>query len=338
MKSNLTIKEIHNQPTWNRFLLQNHPLSLFQVWQWGEVQKKIGNQVIRIGIYQDKKLIGIAGITFIKAKRGSFLHVRHGPVFEKNEYNIKENWHILLEYIIELGKKCHALFIRISPLLKENQIDSGLISSLGFTPAPIHHMDSELCWVLDLNIASDKLLSQMRKTTRYLVRQAEKVGVLVKKTNEIDKFIQLYNETAQRQGFVGHQGIREEFEIFNQNDMCDLFLAQYQGKILAGALILYFGEQAIYHHGASIPSKIPASYLLQWQAILEAKKRGLKVYNFWGIAPNDKPNHPWQGITLFKKGFGGREVKFVHAQDLSLSPFYKISYSIELFRKIAKGY
>jgi peptidoglycan pentaglycine glycine transferase (the first glycine) len=199
-------------------------------------------------------------------------------------------------------------------------------------------MDSELCWVLDLNIASEELLRNMRKTTRYSIRQAEKVGVLVEKSVDIDKFVQLYEETMKRQGFVGHKGIREEYEVFHKNDMCDLFLAEYQGKTMAGALIIYFGQQAIYHHGASIASKIPASYILQWQVILEAKKRSLQIYNFWGIAPSNKPNHPWQGITLFKKGFGGREIEFIHAQDLSLSPFYKISYSIELIRRLSRGY
>jgi lipid II:glycine glycyltransferase (peptidoglycan interpeptide bridge formation enzyme) len=149
MNSHITLKEINNQPTWNRFLLQNHPLSLFQVWEWGEVQEKMGNQVIRIGIYHDKRLVGIAQIIIIKAKRGYFLHLRHGPVFEKNAYDDVDYWHILMGFIKELGKKYHAWFVRISPLVKENQIDSNLIRSLGFTSAPIHHMDSELCWVLD---------------------------------------------------------------------------------------------------------------------------------------------------------------------------------------------
>ncbi len=115
-------------------------------------------------------------------------------------------------------------------------------------------------------------------------------------------------------------------------------MAKHNGLPIAAAIILFFGGFAIYHHGASISTKIPGSYLLQWIAIKEAKKRGKKLYNFWGIAPSDKPNHPWRGISLFKQGFGGREVSFGHAQDLPISPFYAISYTIESARKLSRGY
>ncbi len=113
---------------------------------------------------------------------------------------------------------------------------------------------------------------------------------------------------------------------------------EHQGEVLAGAIILFWGNQAFYHHGASVSTKIPASYLLQWKAIIEAQKRGIKVYNLWGIAPEDKPNHPWRGLTLFKKGFGGREIKYIHAHDFPLSPFYTLARTVETVRRIKKGY
>ena len=132
--------------------------------------------------------------------------------------------------------------------------------------------------------------------------------------------------------------IKEEFEIFNRANQALLLVTKYQHQDLAAALILFFGPQAIYHHGASIKSKIPITYLLQWQAIQEAKKRGCQYYNFWGIAPHDKPNHPWKGITLFKTGFGGEEKQFLHAHDLVLSNNYWITYGIETARKLWRGY
>ena len=96
--------------------------------------------------------------------------------------------------------------------------------------------------------------------------------------------------------------------------------------------------QAVYHHGASDPSKIPAASAIQLAAIREAKKRGCARYNFWGIAPKEKKNHPWSGITAFKYGFGGTPESYVHAHDYPLSPAYAISYIIETVRRIRKGY
>jgi len=89
---------------------------------------------------------------------------------------------------------------------------------------------------------------------------------------------------------------------------------------------------------AIIFSKIPASYVVQWRSILEARKRGINLYNFYGIAPDDKPNHPWRGITLFKKGFGGREINYIHAHDLPVSPMYLVPRTIEAIRTKMRGY
>ena len=173
-------------------------------------------------------------------------------------------------------------------------------------------MDAEYCWVLDIDKSEDELLAAMRKTTRYEIRHAQKLGIgntfNDQRISNIGEFLfALYDETSKRHGFVRHQGIEEEFEVFAAEKKSSIVFRSMITKTIAGAIILFYGNQAIYHHGASLTGKIPASYLIQWEAIREAKKRGFKLYNFWGIAPDDNPNHPWRGITLFKKGFGGRE-------------------------------
>ena len=70
--------------------------------------------------------------------------------------------------------------------------------------------------------------------------------------------------------------------------------------------------------------------------IKEAKKRNLKHYNFWGIAPNDNPRHRFAGVTLFKTGFGGKRIDWLHARDLQISPFYYLTYFFETVRKILR--
>ena len=94
-----------------------------------------------------------------------------------------------------------------------------------------------------------------------------------------------------------------------------------------------------YHHGASLPlgSRTPAAYLLQWEIIRDSKCRGAKWYNFWGIAPDDQPNHPWAGLTQFKIGFGGFRESYIHAQDLILNKRYWVNYVIERFRRVHRG-
>lgn len=315
------MREIESLQVWDPFVKEHSPMALFQSWAWGEVEKKLGNSVWRWGWYDGKRLTGVAQIEKISARRGTFLHVRHGPIGKINFDDLKK-----------LAQKERAWFIRVSPQVPPEE--EKLYRQLGFVSAQIHAMDAELCWVLDLNKSEEEILGGMRKTTRYEIRRAQKIGVKTEKTTDTKSFFDLYDKTSARHNFVQHTGIREEIETLDS----DLLLASLEGKTIAAAVIVYFGDEAIYHHGASIPNKVGASYLLQWEAIREANKRGKKIYNFWGIAPEDSINHPWRGITLFKKGFGGRQVEFMHAQDYPVSPWYILPKTIEQIRKRFKGY
>ncbi|MEK7143873.1 MAG: peptidoglycan bridge formation glycyltransferase FemA/FemB family protein, partial [Patescibacteria group bacterium] len=77
--------------------------------------------------------------------------------------------------------------------------------------------------------------------------------------------------------------------------------------------------------------------LLQWEAIKEAKNRGCRFYNFWGIAPENNPKHPWAGLTLFKKGFGGFSEEYIPAHDFVIKYSYWFVCLIEKIRKIRRG-
>lgn len=299
--------------TWNAFLLKHAPSGLFQSWEWGEVEKRLGHKVWRLNWPG-----AIAQVVKVEARRGTFLHVRHGPI-------VTDNWGQVVKDLTDLARKEGAWFLRISPQIQTLPVK-------GFRPAPIHAMDAEVCWVLDLNQPEDIILSNMRKTTRYEIRHAKEVKI--EQTNDIKRFLTLYSLTSKRQNFVEHKGIQEEFDCLDAR----CYVASFNGKDIAAAIIVDFGNQSIYHHGASIPTKIPASYVLQWHAIQEAKKRGKKIYNFWGIAPDDSKNHPWRGLTAFKMGFGGRRVSSLHAQDLPLSPRYLLTRTVEGIRKKVKGY
>lgn len=334
----MEIKQNIDESEWNQFIKTEGVWNFFQSFSWGEVQKRLGVEVIRLGLIADNHLVALAQILITRAKRGTFLHIRQGPVFKSTLAANSTYWKFLLQHLIELAHQKKAWFVRVAPMVPNSYEYQALLRNLGLRPAPIHAMDGEYAWVLGLESSEEVLFGGMRKTTRYLIRQAQKLGVAVEESTRISDFLDLYAITSKRHGFVPHVGLSEEFSVFSENKQASLLLAKHNGQLLSGALIIYFNSQAIYHHGASLLTKIPASYLLQWEAIKRAKKRGMKVYNFWGIAPTNSLNHPWKGITLFKQGFGGRTYEFIHAHDLPTSRLYGISYSIELARKLKKGY
>lgn len=336
----LEIAQIKDKNVWEEFLLHKAPQSpFFQSWNWGEVQKNLGNTIFRFGLFDNKHLVGVCLIVEIQAKRGHYFHLRHGPVL----LNFTEQFPEFLSLIKPLAKNSHVDFLRMSPIIIADTLDLGFLKKLGFRNAPIHNMDAENTCVLNLEKDEESLLAQMRKTTRYLIRKAEKMPIEIIQTTDMKDFAafnHLYEITSKRHGFVPHRGMKEELAVFGKDDEALLFLAKYEGKIIAGAIIILYGNQAIYHHAASDDAfrDIPAPYLLQWEIIKEAKKRGKQYYNFWGVVPESKPNHPWKGLTLFKLGFGGERSNAIHAQDLPLTFGYWRNFVIETAWRIKRGY
>ncbi|MBI3092825.1 MAG: peptidoglycan bridge formation glycyltransferase FemA/FemB family protein [Candidatus Levybacteria bacterium] len=334
------IKEIEKKKDWEGFLEKKDFYPLFQSFNWGEVQKKLGFEIERVGIFDKEKLVGVALIVDVIAKRGHYLHVRHGPVFEDFR---KSEFKCFVQYLMKRAGERGASFIRISPLFRKESARKDVFREFKFIKSPIHNMDAQVCWVLDVTKPEEQLLKEMRKTTRYLIKRGASLGLKVvkaKSRSDLNFFLNLYQKTKKKHRFVPHQGIGEEFEIFKKDNQTELFLAKFKNKVISGALVIYCGDQAIYHHGASDEKfeKLSPSYLLQWTAILEAKRRRKRLYNFWGIAPPSSKNHPWQGLTLFKTGFGGEAREFLPSHDLPLSFLYWKTYTIEHISKLLKGY
>lgn len=342
----MDIRLINNKNQWEDFLQKIEEKTFLHSWAWGEFQKQLGEKIWRLGIFKQEKMIAAALIIKIKAKRGSFLLCPHGPVVRlkdtEEHYKVLK---LLLEYLKPLAKQEGASFIRISPILESSEENEKVFHELGFKKAPIH-IHSENNWLLNLEKTEEELLSEMRKSTRSLIKKGLKNSDLeiikTKNIEDVKLFNQVYQKTAQRQKFVPFSldYLEKEFSIFDSENGALIFLAKYKGETIASAIIIFWQDMAFYHQGASLQEypDIPASHLLQWEAIKEAKNRGCRNYSFWGIAPDNMPEHPWRGITVFKKGFGGIKIEYVKTKDYPLSWKYLINYLIEKKRAKKRGF
>jgi peptidoglycan pentaglycine glycine transferase (the first glycine) len=336
------IVEITDEPTWEQCVAALRPHTFLQAWKWGLQYEYSGSKITRLGAYQDSQLVAVALLILVKARRGSFLLCPHGPLL-MDGVSKKEVLSLLTQHAVGLAKKEKCDFIRFCPLLEKTEENTALFKSLGFRDAPIH-MHPELSWLLDITESEDELLKGMRKTTRYLIKKSEKDGVTITTSSDpedIALFWPVYQETVDRQHFTpfSKEYLKQEFELFAKDGQAVFFFGHYQGELISAAIILFYGNSAFYHHSGSTHKfeKINASYLLQWRVIQEAKKRGCELYNFWGIAPENRPKHPWVGLSLFKKGFGGFAEEYVHAQDKPISAKYGLNYLIETSRRIKRG-
>ncbi len=323
---------------WEVFIDRYATDALFQRWDWGEVNKRQHIECLRFVYEEQGKITAIAQAVVVRARRGNFLHVRHGPIL--SVWN-KKTFRFVIRHLKTVAKEKQCVAVRISPRIAKTDATLAMYTEEHGIASAIHAMDAEHAWVLDITQDEDAILAGMRKTTRYEIRKGEKSGVTVMSSTEMESlasFMALYRETAKRQHFVPHTGIEEEFAVYAKmgNAVC---ITGYVGDVPhASAVIIFAGSEGIYHHGASVTSTVPVSYVVQWHAILEAKKRGMKQYNFWGVAPENEPKHPWFGLSSFKKGFGGSEVQTIHAYDFPVSWRYIGLYIVEWLRKQQKGY
>lgn len=329
---------------WNDFILNNRG-SFLQAFEWGEIQEKMGREVWRMWMVDEKidenQPIFAAQIIkhdlpFIKK---SYLYSPHGPIYRRgiiekisNIYGNfvpkkKEYFNDFLKAVKDLCKKEDAIFFKIEPLLKselhKNYLAETTLKKSGKEIQPPETI------ILDLQKSEEELLAEMKPKTRYNINLAQKYKVEIVKSQDgtqFDKFWNLMKETAKRDKFFLHskEYYQRLAEVKSENFRNEIYLATLEDKVLAAAMINFFNGKATYLHGASSSENrnMMAPYLLHWKIIKDAKSSGYKEYDLWGISEK------WPGVTRFKRGFGGAEKKYLGAYDLAVDRFWYFVYSL----------
>ncbi|PIQ75946.1 hypothetical protein COU78_03195 [Candidatus Peregrinibacteria bacterium CG10_big_fil_rev_8_21_14_0_10_49_24] len=344
----MKVTDAQHQEEWDTFLRKQQYKPFLQSWTMGEVYKEIGQEPIRLEVRENGDIKGICQAIVVPARRGRHLSVSYGPLL-----STQAAIPLLLEELQKRAAEHKCSFVRLSPFWKQG---TTLPAS---KPAPMH-MLAEHLWYLPLTQedawqnndakspprTKEEIFMQLRKTTRNLIRRAEKEGVTVEASShpldDLPLFFALHDETRKRHQFTPYTNtfFRAQVAHFAPRNECTLYIAKYNGEVLASSIHMHIAGETSYHHGASTHAypKIPASYLLQWTAISDALARGDHVYNFWGIAPEGVKNHPFQGVTTFKTGYGGNLLELTHCMDVPVSARYYGTRAFECIRKWRRGF
>lgn len=337
----MEIKPIDDQNQVDNFLkAQNIPSGSFlQSYYWGEFQKQYGFKIWRLGIFDEGELKGIALIIKHPPLFGkSYLYCPKGPVLVGGERReARDGMFVLLfEKVREIAQAEDAIFFRLEPQVTPGQFFP-LEQKLKLKKAP--SVQPQITWVLDLKAPEEKILANMKQKTRYNIHLAEKRDVLVRTSTElkeIDRFFSLAQETAKRNKIKTHPKAYyyKMVETLSPARLLKFYIAEYKNKIIGMNLMFIFDKTITYLHGGSSDEfrNVMAPYLLHWQAIKDAKADGMVIYDFGGIAPENDPHHQWTGISRFKRGFGGYEVKSAGTFDKVFNASWYGLYRV--FRKI----
>lgn len=341
----MQVKDITQHPVqWDDFLQQQLNTLFVQSSLYGTFSDRTGEKHWILGIERNGALVGGSLIVSLHARRGSFLFLPYGPILP--EEGSEEALEAMTDALNDLARREQYAFVRVSPFMDDTIENQKKFFRLGFRSAPIH-MLAETTWMLDVSRPEETLLARMNKNHRNLIRRCERVGVRVTTSmasDALEDFHRLHDSTARRHHFVRFSKtyIDAEFNAFAGLGHAAVLRGYLPtGELDAAAIIIQYGTMSCYRHGASLglDSRIPSSYLVQWEAIRHTKQNGIRWYNFWGIAPpKARKRHPFAGITHFKTGFGGEMKCLLPAMDLPLSIRYWHTWAIESTRRVKRGF
>lgn len=321
---------------YKNFLDQEKPISFLQSYEWGRVEEELSREVIRWGIYDESQLIGIVQIIGYQAKRGNFLAILHGPIIKKTyQQKFIEIIKLIFNKIYELKLNKKYSFLRANFLIENDENILNKLKNMGFRLAP-RWLVSENFWLKEINKTDEALLKEMNNHhSKEILSSLQKPYLIIEKSNNIEIleiFWNLYEQLAKEKKFKPYRKelIKKEFKIFSEEKKALWYLGKIENKYYSSALIIFDNESAYYHHGASIKIKEPLNYKLHWQIILDARQKGYKYYNFWGIT-NQGVKHPWYGLTQFKKGFGGKQINLLPTLDYVFNFKYYLTFLFEKY-------
>lgn len=296
---------------------KKHPYGdIHQTSMWAKFQANTegrGESMI-CGVKEGKRIVASAVVVKQFLPFGlCWYFMPRGPLFDS-----KKSLNALMDGILKIARKNKAVFVRIEP----PWTDYDLLKNWGRKAHAHYYPEHSL--ILDLGKSEEEILKQMKPKGRYNIKVAEKNGVTVRESRNALDFYKIFKETTERDKFSGHPLSYYEKMIETLGDHVKLYLAEVQGKVIAGVVVTYYKDTAIYYFGASSNEyrNLMAPYLLQWTAMRDAKKAGMKFYDLFGVAPEGDPHHPWAGITDFKMKFGGKRVSYAEAREKIVSPFW----------------
>ena len=277
---------------------ENSPAGEFlQSLEWRKFQESVGRKTFHLE--GENFLVNI--ILHTLPIVGKYFYIPKGPEMRKQE----------IEEIINLAKENNASWIRIEPSSEESLEVIRKNTKHKIIKAP-HDVQPREIFVIDISKSEEELLAEMKPKTRYNIRLAEKKDIKIFNIGDdkyVEEFLRLTAVMAKRQGIVAHPEnyYRKMFEVI-PGDILKLYVAEYENKVIAANLVVFYGEICIYLHGASDDEfrNVMAPYLLQWRQICDAKKAGCARYDFGGVSSSR-----WQGITKFKTGFSSKTLPTV---------------------------
>lgn len=330
------IREIHDAPAWDQAIATLPGANLLQSYGWGELKARYGWEPVRLALLENAQVTAAAQM-LLRSLSGGLLrlaYVPRGPLVDPAD---ERRLTLLLEALVGRARAERSIFLRVEPPWLDRPTVGAALATHDFQWTA-QTIQPQRTLLVDLTPSEEDLLAAMNAKTRYNIRLAgrKEVEVWEGTAAAIADWYGLMQETALRDEFGIHSldYYRDVWHHLAPARALKFFLAYYAGELLAGIMVSIFAGTATYLYGASSGrhrDRMP-NYLLQWEAMRWAKAQGCVTYDLWGVPDEDEETLEMQftqrddglwGVYRFKRGFGGRLVRYAGAFDRVFSrPMY----------------
>ena len=246
---------------WDEFLEARPDTGFMQTSWWADFRTDAGyDHFAAILKHQGAILGGALVMKFSPTPLSCFYYIPDGPLLPGDESEAEEVFQALLE-AIEAQRKTET--VTVSHLRIEPRWERLPPFLSGFRAVPAlgdAYMEPRHTLCIDLRHSEAEILAHMKPKGRYNVRVAQKHGVSVVEDNSergLVDFLAIYAETAARQKMDAKPPDYFEalLSTLSSAQKGSVFFAEYQGRRLAAAIVVYFARKATYLFGASLASQ-----------------------------------------------------------------------------------
>jgi len=166
---------------------------------------------------------------------------------------------------------------------------------------------------LELHAYDAAVSKNFKPNIRRNIRKAEKAGVSVTFEHSLEAVAAYYRLHC---GTRRHHGLPPQpwsfFRKFYEHVIATgkgfVALAKYQHHWIAGAVYVFYRDQAIYKYGASDrgAQHLRPNNLVMWEAIQWCCRNGFRTFSFGRTEPENS------GLLQFKRGWGTHEEKLAY--------------------------
>lgn len=262
---------------------------------------------------EDKKFSAVLPAADIvrDGKRTLWSHMgaSYGGFVYKESLGIRQAFDLtqnLIEYAMQ--NEFERIVITNVPIIYQRRYNEYM--DFAFVKNGFQYLKREVTSVITLNVDEDNVFKLFKPEARTSVRRSEKLGVVIKKSNDFEEYYQILKSNLAMRHNVNPAHTLDELirlkELYPQK--IQLYGAYAGGRMIAGVVNFYCNDKAVlvfYISHDPEYQQYRAVNQLFYTIIKDAISRGLGFLDFGLFTVNMDPN--W-GLGKFKESFGARGI------------------------------